>query len=378
MEPFMAPELGSAQKLELIGMISHQGTEKHGHYVAVTKKGEDWTLHNDASTTQITPAHSHQSQAYILLYRKTKPSTETETQIPTTGTSQLLTEKLKPTYQRHNSPKRFPPQPYIPKKPHMEHLPHQERSGTGVHLIPTPTEGPTIENSTTPEILHNTHYAPQTPESRGTTVTGGTIEPEETDTPLTEQADRTEDPPQEEKGTGQPENELNNLPQSISTFLHLSRGRIEELTSLLSELSGTPLTTKITTNWLSLEPQDTENSHDSLTKKLLEGLSEDPEDHPAEYIPIIERHSARLKKAHLLLGATQDIIQRGWEEGTTLEDIGKFLQSWAPEPYRNKPMPKGMLQALLNITPNSRTWAPIDLSNCIFRMPKPQTPSQIW
>jgi len=26
-----------------------------------------------------------------------------------------------------------------------------------------------------------------------------------------------------------------------------------------------------------------------------------------------------------------------------------------------------MLQALLNTTPNSRTWAPIDLSNCIFR-----------
>jgi len=113
--------------------------------------------------------------------------------------------------------------------------------------------------------------------------------------------------------------------------------------------------------------QDTENSHDSLTIKLLEGLSEDPEDYPAEYIPIIQRHSARLKKAHLLLGATQDIIQRRWKDGTTLEDIGKFLQSWAPEPYRNKPMPKGMLQALLNITPNSRTWAPIDLSNCIFR-----------
>jgi len=88
-----------------------------------------------------------------------------------------------------------------------------------------------------------------------------------TDTPPTEQADCTEDTPQEKKRTGQPENELNNLPQSISTFLHLSRGRIEELTSLLSELSGTPLTTEITTNWLSLEPKDTENSQDSLTQK---------------------------------------------------------------------------------------------------------------
>ena len=30
-------------------------------------------------------------------------------------------------------------------------------------------------------------------------------------------------------------------------------------------------------------------------------------------------------------------------------------------------MPKGMTQALLNITPNSQAWAPTDLSNCIFR-----------
>jgi len=57
----MAPGHGSAQKMELIGMISHQGTEKHGHYVAITKKGKEWILHNDAITTQITLAHLHQS-----------------------------------------------------------------------------------------------------------------------------------------------------------------------------------------------------------------------------------------------------------------------------------------------------------------------------
>ena len=36
--------------------------------------------------------------------------------------------------------------------------------------------------------------------------------------------------------------------------------------------------------------------------------------------------------------------QQKWVEGTNLEDIGQFLQSWAPEPYRNKPMPQEMLQ----------------------------------
>ena len=105
----------------------------------------------------------------------------------------------------------------------------------------------------------------------------------------------------------------------------------------------------------------------SRTKSLIDGLTEDPEDCPDGFIPIIELHNARLKKAHLLHEATSDIIQQKWAEGADLEDIGKFLQSWAPEPYRNKPMPKGMIQALLGIVPNSQVWAPTDLSNCIFR-----------
>jgi len=100
---------------------------------------------------------------------------------------------------------------------------------------------------------------------------------------------------------------------------------------------------------------------------LIDGLSEDPEDHPAGFIPIIERHNTCLKKAHLLHEAIRYIIQQKWLEGTTLEDIGKFLQSWASKPYRDKPMPRKMIQALLNIAPNSQAWAPINLSNCIFR-----------
>jgi len=109
---------------------------------------------------------------------------------------------------------------------------------------------------------------------------------------------------------------------------------------------------------------------------MIDGLSEDPEDHPTGFIPIIERHNARLKKAHLLHEATLYMIHQKWLVGTTVEDIGKFLQSlaWAPEPYRNKPMPRGMIQALLNIAPNSQAWAPIDLSHCIFRNTKATDP----
>jgi len=150
------------------------------------------------------------------------------------------------------------------------------------------------------------------------------------------------------------------------TFLQLSQGRMEELTSLLSELSGTPLTTEMICKWLGLDFQSKVIPHDSHIK-LIDGLSEDPEDHPVSFIPIIERHNARFEKAHLLHAATRPTIEQKWAEGATLKDIGKFLYSWAPEPYRNKPMPKGMVQALLLIAPNSQTWNPRDLSNCIIR-----------
>ena len=158
-----------------------------------------------------------------------------------------------------------------------------------------------------------------------------------------------------------------NLLLSISVFFHLSQGRIEELTGLLSEMSDTPITIEMTCKWLDLEPQMLEIPHDSRTKNLLDGLTEDPEDNPDGFISIVELHNAHLTKAHLLHKATSDIIQQKWVEGTDHEDIGKFLQSWAPEPYRNKYMLKGMIQALLGITPNSQVWDPIDLSNCIFR-----------
>jgi len=61
------------------------------------------------------------------------------------------------------------------------------------------------------------------------------------------------------------------------------------------------------------------------------------------------------------------IIQNKWEGGTVLTDIGKFLQALAPEPYRDKPMPRGMIQALLGTAPNTQGWSPAHLSDCIFR-----------
>ena len=110
------------------------------------------------------------------------------------------------------------------------------------------------------------------------------------------------------------ENENTNFPQTMLTFLRLSQGRVEEVTSLLSELIGTPLTTEMTCIWLSLDFQSKVVPHDSHIK-LIDCISEDPEDNPASFIPTIEKHNARLAQAHLLHEATRHIVEKKWAEG---------------------------------------------------------------
>jgi len=145
------------------------------------------------------------------------------------------------------------------------------------------------------------------------------------DNATTIREDEIENPQHLEEQPRQPQGELHNLLKLIPIYLQLSQGRIEDLTGLLSELSGTLITTEMTSKWLDLDPQTAEIPYDSRTKDLIHCLTEDPEDNPAVFMPIIELDIARLEKAHLLCTTTSAIIQNKWEGGTDLADIGKFL-----------------------------------------------------
>jgi len=70
MEPYMTQEHAITQKMKLIGIISHQCTKDHGHYVAITNRGDEWISYNDAITAQTTLSQLHQTQAYILITEK--------------------------------------------------------------------------------------------------------------------------------------------------------------------------------------------------------------------------------------------------------------------------------------------------------------------
>jgi len=83
LEPYMTPGHSPPHDMKLIGIISHHGTKDNGHYTAMTRREDRWTLYNDAITTQTTMKHIHKTQAYILMYRKTEQRTGTGEPAPT-------------------------------------------------------------------------------------------------------------------------------------------------------------------------------------------------------------------------------------------------------------------------------------------------------
>jgi len=94
MEPYLAPGQTTPQKMKLIGIISHQGTKDQGHYVAITKRGNEWTSSNDALTAQTTLTQLHQTQVYIMIYRKMEHNEmpEIDASGDSTMTNQTITQ----------------------------------------------------------------------------------------------------------------------------------------------------------------------------------------------------------------------------------------------------------------------------------------------
>jgi len=370
----MTPRPSQPHDMELVGIISHNGTKDNGHYTAITRRDDKWTLYNDAIVTQITTSHIHQTQAYILMYRKIEPSVEIREpapkDVPKKQDSQLRVKgDLNPRPGKKQNREIPAPQPdFLIQPTSGQNLPRQVRRDSGTNSAPRVELPKEIQG--VPDTTLNAHVTtppdPE-PEAKSGKDGRGWMEGNRENATSTMRDDEKERPLQPEEQSRQPLEETTTLLQFISTFFQLSQGRIEDLTGLLSELSGTPITTEMTCTWLDLEPQTKEILYVSRTKDLFEGLTEDPEDNPAGFITSIELHIARLKKAHLLYAETSATIQKKWEEGTDLTYIGKFLQTWAPEHYRDKPMPRGMIQALLGTAPNSQDLAPADLSDCMFR-----------
>jgi len=161
----MTQEHAITQKVKLIGIISHQGTKDHGHYTAITNRGDEWTSYNHAITAQTTLSHLHQTQAYILIYRKMEHSDLTEIDAPRDSTmvyQQLPAKKSKPSHKTQHNDEEPPLHPDPPIKIPEKNLPRQGGSDVGPKLHPNPIqkEGPTTENLEALETLPSNRFTP--------------------------------------------------------------------------------------------------------------------------------------------------------------------------------------------------------------------------
>jgi len=97
--------------MQLIGIVPHQGTKGQGHYVAITKRGSEWISHNDTKVAQTTLTQLHQTQAYIMIYRKMDHNEATGINGPKDSTmagQQLTAKKFKLSHITEHSPEESP------------------------------------------------------------------------------------------------------------------------------------------------------------------------------------------------------------------------------------------------------------------------------
>jgi len=181
MKPYLAPGQALPQTMELIGIISHQGTKEQGHNVTITKRGNEWISHNDAKVTRATLTQLYETQAYIMIYRKTDHNRVTGTNGPRDSImvgQQFTVKKFKLSHKTEHSPEESPLHPdLLIKFPAMK-LTRQQ--GSNGWIIPQPNpiyeEGPLKENLETLDNPLTNRITPQAPETRGEGGKGGGVE----------------------------------------------------------------------------------------------------------------------------------------------------------------------------------------------------------
>jgi len=176
MKPYLAPGPPSALRMELIGIITHQGTKEQGHYVAITRKGHKWFSYNDAIVTRVTVTELLQTQAYILIYRRKDQDGGTATHGPRNSTmiQNSTIKKPKLSHKMEYRPlKSLTPGPRgkLPE----QNIPCQQRSSGGD--IPQPGliygEGLLKENLVILDTLPTSRPDPQVPANGGEGEEGG-------------------------------------------------------------------------------------------------------------------------------------------------------------------------------------------------------------
>jgi len=161
--PYMTLRPPQPQCTQLIRIISHHGTKDNGHYTAITKRGENWTLFNNSDATHVSTQQVLLTQAYILVYRN--PASDSRAEMKETeprdrplqqGTKLQAQEDLNPRpAKRRNRESPILKAGSSTQDPRGRPLPRQERREQGTN--PVSREGSLKENKLEPDTQLNPH-----------------------------------------------------------------------------------------------------------------------------------------------------------------------------------------------------------------------------
>jgi len=222
LEPYMTPGPTQPHDMRLVGIISHHCTKNNG----ITRREDKWTLYNDAMTTQTTLQHIHQTQAYILMYRKTEHGVGTGEPVPTNAPKKYESQSrvkgnFNPTPGKQQNREIPGPQPdFLEQPPSGKNLPRQGSRVRGAN--PAPRVELLTENQGAPDTILNTHAAtPLGPETKSDEDGGGEGGGSGENITSVRREDGKERPLQLEENSEQPPGEPTTLLQtrpSLSSF----------------------------------------------------------------------------------------------------------------------------------------------------------------
>mmetsp|Transcript_30372 Transcript_30372/g.47580 ORF Transcript_30372/g.47580 Transcript_30372/m.47580 type:complete len:201 (+) Transcript_30372:110-712(+) len=166
------------------------------------------------------------------------------------------------------------------------------------------------------------------------------------------------------------------LKDEITKFHEQSGGQIEAIGLLFSEMARQPIPPQVICQLLGMDEASVKQAFEAGNppSATLEQLNDavmkcvDPGDTVDMYKPIFERHIMRFenqKKVMKELGGA--LSEFHGKIGGDVSKIEKFFSDLAPEPQRGQPMPEGMINALLRISPDEKKCQMEDFLGCFER-----------
>jgi len=157
----------------------------------------------------------------------------------------------------------------------------------------------------------------------------------------------------------------------IDKFYELSKGDLELIKALFSEMAGAPVPPDQLVALLGIPqeqfvrgqalPSATKDQFANAVKQ-----SVDDGDTPDEYKKVFSNHIARIENSIKVMGEVSAPLKKLWAScNGDLKKIEAFFCDTVPPPNTGKPMPPSMINALLGCPPDATTCTEAQLLACV-------------